>query len=144
MIKAINNQRLIMICHACGQENTIPLAALRAGTEGDSKLVAVACPGCPKGAVEFLNRTWDNPGGHARMVNSLHSHLVKKGQVAPLQAEKLRNEPEADRPFNAEELSGSDQAEPSDESVMNVAKAIQATVDSRLGAPGSKGAVAKL
>lgn len=104
MIKAINNQRLIMLCSECGQEKNIPLDSLLAGIEAAPNIIVLRCPDCPNGAVEFLNRTWDNPGGHARMVNSLHAHLVKTGRVSPSPAERIGKELEAEKPFNAEDL----------------------------------------
>lgn len=108
MIKAINDQRLIMLCNECGRESVISLDALLAGTDRDPNTIVLSCPDCPKQAMEFLNRTWDNPGSHARLVNSLHARLVKAGKTTPGQRERLTEEPKENKPLNAEELSSSD------------------------------------
>lgn len=90
MIKKITKSKVIQVCSECNKTNISDIDSLIVGTEMDKNIVTL--PQCSCSAREFLNRTWDNQGEHARMVNSLHHFLHKKGKVHPKVKEKLDKE----------------------------------------------------
>lgn len=98
MIRKITKAKIIQVCSECGKTNVVDVESLQAGSERDENIVVL--PECLCGAQEFLNRTFDNLGEHARIVNSLHAFLYKKGKVHPKAKEKLDREKEKDKPKN--------------------------------------------
>lgn len=98
MIKKITKTKIIQLCTECGKTNIIDVDSLIVGTEMDENIVVL--PECSCGAQEFLNRTFDNWGEHARIVNSLHHFLHKKGKIHKEVKEKLDKEKEKDKPKN--------------------------------------------
>lgn len=142
----LNRNRAVYHCRNCGKASEVPLSSLTVGTGGDPNIFSIACPGCPYGTVTFFNRTWDNPGTHARLVNSLHAELVAKGQTDARVKAILTEEKPEDKPFNAaalgdEDVSTDDRTSPF---IPEVAEAIEATVKRGIQKHGSKGAVAQL
>lgn len=90
MIKNITKDSVSQQCSECGIINVISIDTLAVGTDSDENIIIL--PRCSCGAREFLNRTFDNKGEHARIVNSLHGHLYRKGKVKGIVKEKLDKE----------------------------------------------------
>lgn len=103
MIKKITKAKITQICSECGETNIIDIDSLVVGIESDKNIITL--PKCSCGAQEFLNRSWDNWGEHAIIVNSLHHYLHKKGKVDPKIKEKLDKEKEKDKPKNKVDMS---------------------------------------
>ena len=103
MIKKITKTKISRICSDCGFTNVINIGGLVVGTESDENIIML--PRCSCGAQEFLNRTFDNLGEHARIVNSLHYFLHKKGKIDPKVKDKLDKEKEKDKPKNKVKMS---------------------------------------
>jgi len=98
MIKKITKTKITQLCSECGKTNVISINSLLIGTDTDKNVIIL--PQCSCGAQEFLNRTLDNSGEHARIVNSLHHFLHKKGKVHEKLKDKLDKEKEKDKPKN--------------------------------------------
>lgn len=103
MIKRMIKCKISQVCSECGFGNMIDVDTLIVGTEIDKNIIVL--PKCSCGAQEFLNRTWDNLGEHARIVNTLHAFLHKKGKMDPKVKEKLNKEKEKDKPKNKVDMS---------------------------------------
>jgi len=102
MIKKITKTKITQIC-SCNLKSIFDIDSLIVGTELDKNIIIL--PICSCAAQEFLNRTWDNQGEHARIVNTLHYYLHKKGKVDPKVKEKLDKEKEKDKPKNKVDMS---------------------------------------
>lgn len=98
MIRKITKTKITQVCSECGKTNVVDVDTLQSGIDRDENIVIL--PQCSCGAQEFLNRTFDNWGEHARIVNSLHSFLHKKGKAHPKIKDKLDKEKEKDKPKN--------------------------------------------
>lgn len=103
MIKKITKTKITQVCSGCNKVNVIDIDSLIVGMEMDKNIVML--PECSCGAQEFLNRTFDNLGEHARIVNSLHHFLHKKGKVHKKVKGKLDKEKEKDKPKNKVDIS---------------------------------------
>jgi len=103
LIKKICKAEITQVCSECGFGNLIDIDSLVVGTETDPNIIIL--PSCSCGAQEFLNRTFDNWGEHARIVNSLHHFLHKKGKVNPKVKDKLDKEKKKDKPKNKVDMS---------------------------------------
>lgn len=103
MIRKITKTKITQICSECNKANITDIETLSIGTDTDKNIIIL--PECSCGAHEFLNRTFDNWGEHARIVNSLHAFLHKKGKVHEKVKEKLDREREKDKPKNRVDIS---------------------------------------
>lgn len=103
MVKKITKTKIIQVCSECDKTNIIDVDSLIVGIESDKNIIVL--PQCSCGAQEFLNRTFDNWGEHAIIVNSLHYFLHKKGKVHPKVKDKLDKEKEKDKPKNKVDIS---------------------------------------
>lgn len=98
MIRKITKTKITLICSECDETDIIDIDNLIVGIEADKNIIIL--PQCSCGAQEFLNRTWDNQGEHAIIVNSLHYFLHKKGKTHPKVKDKLDKEKEKNKPKN--------------------------------------------
>lgn len=98
MIKRITKTKITQLCSECGETNIIDISDLLVGADIDKNVIIL--PQCSCSAQEFLNRTFDNWGEHARIVNSLHHFLHKKGKVHEKVKDKINKEKEKDKPKN--------------------------------------------
>lgn len=96
MIKKITKSKITQTCSDCGISNVIDVDSLIVGTEFDKNVIML--PECSCSAQEFLNRTFDNQGEHARIVNSLHHFLCGKGKIR--KEVKMRLKEEKEKPKN--------------------------------------------
>lgn len=103
MIKKITKTKIIQLCSECSKINVIDISDLLVGADTDKNVIIL--PECSCGAQEFLNRTFNNLGEHARIVNSLHHFLHKKGKAHPKVKDKLDKEKEKDKPKNKVDIS---------------------------------------
>ncbi len=78
MLKKVNKTSIIQKCSNCFTQWYIQIDTLLAGVEGDPNIIML--PKCSCGAQEFLNRSLDNPGSHAKLVNRLYKKLDELGR----------------------------------------------------------------
>ena len=104
MITQISSSSIRQTCAICQRQNLITISSLQVGSDRDERIIRL--PGCSCGAVEGLNRTFDNPGEHARAVNSLWEFLASLGKVNPNLASAVNAEKAQDKPTNKVDLSG--------------------------------------
>lgn len=87
-------QALVKHCALCGAVQSIPLDALKLGTESDRNLIEL--PRCSCGAQEFLNRTFDSAPAelaeHRKKVNALAVALKSTGRIHSKHAEAVKAE----------------------------------------------------
>ena len=100
MIKKITKTKITQICSECNETNIITIDNLIIGTDTDKNIIVLPKCSCNTNAQEFLTRTLDNWGEQARIVNSLHYFLHKKGKVNPKIKDKFDKEKEEDKPKN--------------------------------------------
>ena len=96
MIKKLLKSKILQVCSECNKTNVININTLVVGTDDDKNIIIL--PKCSCGAKECLNRTFDNQGEHARIVNSLHYFLYKKNKINIKVKDKL--DKEKDKPKN--------------------------------------------
>jgi len=102
MIKRISATQIEQECENCHALNLIGISDFETSKE-DRNIIRL--PTCSCGAIEFLNRTFDNSGKHARAVNSLYERLISLGKIHSNWASVIRAETDQDKPKNKVDLS---------------------------------------